>query len=44
MTPLRYGSGGGVSVSGCYVDTTNVGTCVSAGSAQNGVVYLDVLY
>jgi hypothetical protein len=44
MTPLKYGSGGGVSVSGCHVDTTNVGTCVFAGPAQNGVVYLDVLY
>ncbi len=44
MTPLKYGSGGGVSVSGCYVSSTTTGTCVFPTSAQNGVVHLDVLY
>lgn len=43
-TPLKYGSGGGITITGCYITSTVVGTCVNPGAAQNGVVHLDVLY
>lgn len=43
-TPLKYGSGGGISITGCYITSTVVGTCINPGAAENGVVHLDVLY
>lgn len=43
-TPFGYGSGGGLGVSGCYVSTTVVGTCIWASNGRNGVVFIDVLY
>lgn len=43
-TPFGYGSGGGVSVSGCYVSTTQMGTCTGSSYGRDGVVMIDVLY
>jgi hypothetical protein len=43
-TPFGYGSGGDVSISGCYVTATYVGTCISPLPARSGVVFIDVLY
>lgn len=44
MTPFGYGSGGDVWISGCFVSTTNMGTCVSPSPGRDGVVFIDVLY
>lgn len=44
LSPLGYGSGGGVYASGCYVTHNRVGTCVNADAGKDGVVYIDVLY
>lgn len=41
-TPFGYGTGGDISRSGCYVNPTMVGTCVSALDGKDGVVYIDV--
>jgi len=42
-TPFRYGSGGDIFVSGCYVTAADPGTCISAMDAVDGVVMIDVL-
>lgn len=44
LTPFGYGAGGSVSVSGCYISATEVGTCVSPLRGRDGVVMIDVLY
>jgi hypothetical protein len=44
LTPFGYGSGGAISVYGCYVSTTQMGTCVIPSIARDGVVMIDVLY
>ncbi|MGN6232399.1 MAG: hypothetical protein ACTHNZ_14720 [Trinickia sp.] len=44
LTPFGYGSGGGISVYGCYVTPTQIGTCVMPSSGRDGVVMIDVLY
>ncbi len=44
LTPFGYGSGGGVSVTGCYVSPTQIGVCVSNLPGRDGVVMIDVLY
>jgi type II secretory pathway pseudopilin PulG len=44
-TPLGFGSGGDVSVSGCHVGHFAIaGICVSPGPGVEGVVHIDVLY
>jgi hypothetical protein len=43
-TPFGYGSGGDLSVWGCYVTATYVGTCIFPQAARDGVVFIDVLY
>lgn len=43
-TPMGYGSGGDIGVSGCYVTTTTPGTCVFPKDGRDGVVFIDVLY
>lgn len=43
-TPFGYGSGGDVSVQGCYVTPTTIGTCIFPSSGRDGVVFIDVLY
>jgi type II secretory pathway pseudopilin PulG len=43
-TPLGFGSGGDISVSGCYVTFSTVGTCVSPIAGRPGIVHIDVLY
>ncbi|WP_147297871.1 hypothetical protein [Trinickia dinghuensis] len=44
LTPFGYGSGGGMSIFGCYVSPTEMGTCVTAGPGRDGVVMIDLLY
>lgn len=44
LSPFGYGSGGSVSVSGCYVTPTTTGQCTTAFSGRDGVVMIDVLY
>ncbi|WP_146014139.1 hypothetical protein [Trinickia dabaoshanensis] len=44
LTPFGYGSGGSVSIFGCYVSTTQMGTCVFPDYGRDGVVMIDVLY
>lgn len=44
MTPLGYGSGGSVSVTGCYVTVTDMSYCVHPQPGRDGVVMIDVLY
>lgn len=41
-TPFGYGSGGDISVFGCYVNATTQGTCVFPGDGNSGVVYIDI--
>ena len=43
-TPFGYGSGGGVGITGCYVTTTFIGTCINPYPGRDGVVFIDVLY
>lgn len=43
-TPFGNGSGGNISVTGCYVTATLVGTCIHPLPGKDGVVYIDVLY
>lgn len=43
-TPFGYGSGGDVGVFSCYVNTTDMGTCISPSPGRSGVVFIDVLY
>jgi hypothetical protein len=43
-TPLGYGSGGDVLVTGCYVTTNVMGTCVHPQVGRDGVVIIDVVY
>lgn len=43
-TPFGYGSGGGISISGCYVNQNEIGTCIYPSAARDGVVMIDVLY
>lgn len=43
-TPFGYGSGGSIHVSGCYVTTTHVGTCIWSDYGRSGVVIIDVSY
>jgi prepilin-type N-terminal cleavage/methylation domain-containing protein len=40
-SPFGFGSGGDVGVSGCYVNASTVGTCVSPYDGRDGVVYID---
>jgi hypothetical protein len=44
LTPFGYGSGGSVYVSGCYVSSTQTGTCIGPTAGRGGVVFIDVLY
>lgn len=44
MTPLGYGSGGNVFVSGCYVTVSHMSYCVFPQQGRSGVVMIDVLY
>ena len=44
LSPLGYGSGGGVYASGCYVTHNMIGSCIWASKGVNGVMYIDVLY
>lgn len=43
-TPMGYGSGGDIGVSGCYVTTTVIGTCIFPSPGRDGIVIIDVLY
>lgn len=43
-TPFGYGSGGGISISGCYVNQNDIGTCIYPSPGRDGVVMIDVLY
>ncbi|MBK9323760.1 MAG: prepilin-type N-terminal cleavage/methylation domain-containing protein [Bdellovibrionaceae bacterium] len=43
-TPFGEGSGGDIQVSGCYINTTTTGTCVSPQPGLDGIVHIDVLY
>ncbi len=43
-TPFGYGSGGSISISGCYVSPTRMGTCIFPYDGRDGVVMIDVLY
>jgi len=44
LTPFGYGSGGMVAVSGCYIASSEIGTCVWPQPGRDGVVMIDVLY
>lgn len=41
-TPFGRGSGGDVSVWGCYVDASTSGTCIFPDDGRDGVVYIDI--
>ncbi|MGM7284710.1 hypothetical protein ABRY74_22970 [Pseudomonas guariconensis] len=44
LSPFGYGSGGNISISGCYVTPTATGQCITALNGRDGVVMIDVLY
>lgn len=43
-TPFGYGSGGGIWISGCYVNHQTIGWCTSSDAGRDGVLMIDVLY
>ncbi|MCB9025339.1 MAG: hypothetical protein H6625_03405 [Bdellovibrionaceae bacterium] len=43
-TNLTFGSGGAVSVGGCYITASTTGKCISPQPAEHGVVHIDVIY
>lgn len=42
ITPFGRGSGGEVSIYGCYVNATLVGTCIFPADGRDGIVYIDI--